>query len=181
MKRKNKIYFSVADKQIILKRKEEYLIILDLLTTDEKLVNIPNNELFRKVVIDKINDCDEAKTYAAASVILINPEGQILCVSRKDNHNDFGLAGGKVDEIDNNNPEACAIRECKEETGLDIFNLKLIHNQWIIREEFTFIAEYSGEINYNEPHLVKWGNKEDLLAGSFASYNKKILKKLNLI
>jgi hypothetical protein len=48
-----------------------------------------------------------------AQVVLINEEGLILGVSRKDNHTDFGLVGGKMDPEDNNDPMITAIRECK--------------------------------------------------------------------
>ena len=61
-----------------------------------------------------------------AQVVLLNEDGLVLGVSRKTNHNDFGLAGGKMEDIDNDNPMAAAIRETKEETGLDIYDLNLI-------------------------------------------------------
>ena len=69
----------------------------------------------------------------SAQVVLINKEGFVLGVSRKTDHNDFGLPGGKMDPEDLENPMNTAIRECKEETGLDITDLKLvfaIHNSF---------------------------------------------------
>ena len=36
----------------------------------------------------------------SACVVLINPEGLVLGVSRKDNHNDIGLLGGKRESND---------------------------------------------------------------------------------
>ena len=47
-----------------------------------------------------------------------NPIDIILGVSRKNDHNDFGLVGGSVEE--NETFEEAIIREVKEETGLDI-------------------------------------------------------------
>jgi len=93
----------------------------------------------------------------SAQVILINPEGYVLGVSRKDDHNDFGLPGGKMDPEDNDDPKITAVRETKEETGLDITNLRLIfaiHKDGFMG--YTYLADYSGNIEHNEPHVVKW-------------------------
>ena len=114
-----------------------------------------------------------------AQVVLINPEGLILAVSRKDNHNDFGLPGGKMDPEDNNDPMATAIRECKEETGLDITNLRLvfaIHKSGNMG--YTYLADYSGEINHNEPHVVAWKPMQVLINGSFGRYNEMVSESL---
>jgi 8-oxo-dGTP pyrophosphatase MutT (NUDIX family) len=55
----------------------------------------------------------------SVAVVLINEDGELLMVSRKDNHNDFGLIGGKVDPEDAADPTkdetiVAAIRETKE-------------------------------------------------------------------
>lgn len=115
-----------------------------------------------------------------AQVVLINEEGLVLGVSRKTDHNDFGLAGGKMDPEDNNDPKATAIRECKEETGLDITDLELvfaIHKGGNMG--FTFLAKYTGEVNHNEPHVVKWVPFERLIAGSFGRYNQMVSESLD--
>lgn len=114
-----------------------------------------------------------------AQVVLINEQGLILGVSRKDDHTNFGLAGGKMEECDNNDPMATAIRECKEETGLDITNLRLvfaIHKSGNMG--FTFLADYTGEINHNEPHVVRWVPFQLLINGSFGRYNKMVSESL---
>jgi ADP-ribose pyrophosphatase YjhB (NUDIX family) len=114
-----------------------------------------------------------------AQVVLINEEGLILGVSRKDNHTDFGLPGGKMDPEDNNNPITTAIRECKEETGLDISDLKLvfaIHKSGNMGH--TYLAKYSGEINHNEPHVVKWVPMQVLINGCFGRYNEMVSESL---
>ena len=108
-----------------------------------------------------------------AQVVLINPEGLVLGVSRKDDHTSMGLAGGKMEDIDNDDPKNTAIRETKEETGLDISNLRLI---FAIHKGgnmgYTYLADYSGEINHNEPHVVKWLPFQTLVRGSFGRYNQ---------
>lgn len=114
-----------------------------------------------------------------AQVVLINEEGLVLGVSRKDNHKDFGLPGGKMDPEDNGDPMVTAIRECKEETGLDISNLRLVfatHKNGNMG--YTYLADYSGEINHNEPHVVGWKAMEVLVNGSFGKYNKLVSESL---
>jgi 8-oxo-dGTP pyrophosphatase MutT (NUDIX family) len=115
-----------------------------------------------------------------AQVVLINEEGLVLGVSRKTNHNDFGLPGGKMDPEDEGDPTNTAIRECKEETGLDISNLKLvfaIHKGGNMG--FTYLAKYNGEINHNEPHVVKWVEFQTLVRGSFGRYNQLVAESLD--
>ena len=116
-----------------------------------------------------------------SQVVLINEEGLILLVSRKNDHTSFSLPGGKVDEGETF--EEAAIREVKEETGLDIKNLTMIfamHRKG--RMGHTFLAEYSGKINYDkqeEPHVVKWGEMKEATKGSFGYWNKLVKKSLN--
>lgn len=115
-----------------------------------------------------------------AQVVLINNQGFVLGVSRKTDHNDMGLPGGKMDLEDNENPMATAIRECKEETGLDISDLKLvfaIHKGGNMG--FTYLAKYDGEINHNEPHVVKWVEFQTLVRGSFGRYNQLVAESLD--
>ena len=116
----------------------------------------------------------------SAQVVLLNEQGYVLGVSRKTDHNDFGLAGGKMDPEDDGNPETTAIRETREETGLKISNLKLIfaiHKDGFM--SYTYLADYEGEINHNEPHVVKWLAFERLVNGSFGKYNKLVTESLN--
>ena len=55
--------------------------------------------------------------YVVCAVIL-NDKGEVLSVSRKDNHNDAGLIGGKVDQHEI--LKEALYREVHEETGLSI-------------------------------------------------------------
>jgi 8-oxo-dGTP pyrophosphatase MutT (NUDIX family) len=125
----------------------------------------------------------------AVCVILKNGD-KILGVSRKDNHTLFGLVGGKVDDTDNSLEEA-AIRECKEETNLDIFNLRLIDSREYgisedtLYEQNCFIADWEGELltqeEYNkmgETGVVKWIDTDVLINGFFGDYNKMVLEKI---
>ena len=115
----------------------------------------------------------------SAQVVLINEEGKILCVSRKDNHSDFGLPGGKADPCDGDDPTETAIRETREETGLEVYNLRLIfaiHKYGYMN--YTYVANYRGEINYNEPHIVKWAPIKLTTEGTFGVYNQLVAESL---
>lgn len=112
-------------------------------------------------------------------IVIKNDKGEILCVSRKDNHADFGLPGGKMEDVDHNFPQITACRETFEETGIQIkaTDLDLVyachHNGYM---SYTYYTEkYKGEINHDEPHVVKWGTFDDLIEGSFGSYNEQVL------
>lgn len=115
-----------------------------------------------------------------AQVVILNKYGMVLGVSRKTDHNDFGLPGGKMEDIDNNDPMETAIRETKEETGLDVSNLRLIfaiHKSGNLGH--TYLADYDGEINHDEPHVVKWVPFQLLINGSFGRYNQMVSESLD--
>lgn len=126
----------------------------------------------------------------AVCVILKNEENKILGVSRKNNKTLFGLVGGKVDDTDKTIEDAI-IRETKEETGLDIFNIVLIDERvYGISEETTykqhcFTADWRGnilnrqELEMNgETGVVKWLTEEELEKGFFGEYNKSMFDKI---
>ena len=61
----------------------------------------------------------------AVCVLVINKEEySFLSVSLKEDHEDFNLPGGKLE--DNETLEEAGIREVKEETGIDICDLKFL-------------------------------------------------------
>jgi len=67
-----------------------------------------------------------SKLKRAATCLLQNEEGKILVVSRKDDPNDIGLPGGKVDDSDGDDKTA-ALRELKEETGLEASDAEFLY------------------------------------------------------
>lgn len=125
--------------------------------------------------------------------IIIRGDGEkFLGVSRKDNHEDFGLVGGKCEEGEN--PWMCAVRELEEETGLILNEMNLVDVR-----DYTYtdkkgthydevwcfeVLDYEGAIHSNETllekgeGLVKWVTAEELKAGTFGDYNTEILNKL---
>lgn len=116
-------------------------------------------------------------TKKSVCVLLKNKEtGLYLGVSRKDNKNSFGFPGGKCEFSET--LEEGIKRETKEETGLDITNLKLCFEDFVKKNKVyfcsTFTADYSGEIYTEEKGVVKWVSKQELLDGAFGFYNKKL-------
>jgi len=140
---------------------------------------IPLNIVFEEEFYELIK---RKKMKKAAQVVLLNEQGLVLAVSRKDNHNDFGLPGGKVDPEDADEM-AAAIREVKEETGLDIYDLELVfamHRNGYMG--YTYIAKYKKEdIKHNEPHVVKWVPFEVIMNGSFGKFNRLVAESLTNI
>lgn len=106
--------------------------------------------------------------------------GRVLGVARRDNQNDFGLPGGKVEpgelELD------AAVRELEEETGIKA-------NRGHLREVFrrqggvTFRLDWPdgcyqiGPAKAGEPR-VDWVTLDQLMNGSFGDYNMRLLAAL---
>jgi len=120
---------------------------------------------------------NEKKIKYAVQAVILNDKGEVLAVSRKDNHNDFGLVGGKVD-LEDLNPEEAMARETFEETGLRINTATMqvvfqMHKDGYMGITYL-IRQWSGEINTNEPHMVKWVPFEVVMNGSFGNWNTMV-------
>lgn len=121
----------------------------------------------------------------AVCVVIMHNE-KILCVSRKDDHNDFGLPGGKVDEGEE--LHEAIYREVLEETG---YSLKHIELNTFKKsdgdfEVTTFIGTIDDAIDRKpvddlETGLVEWHEPNKLLFGSFSDYNKSMLEHFEII
>ena len=127
----------------------------------------------------------------AVCVIVQNDEGKILAVSRKDDLTMFGLAGGKVDPEDGTNYDLAIIREAKEETGIDIYDLKEIDvrdyslDPTKLRTQHCFTAKFKGEIASREEldkagefGIVKWLDKSEF--NFYKEYNNEMFEKAGL-
>lgn len=117
--------------------------------------------------------------------ILIKDEqtGLILGVSRRYDHNDFGLPGGKVEEGET--PELAIIRETFEETGLKISELQKIYRRLCttktIYNNTTFRAYcIEGTPEDREGHKVAWVTPKQLTEGTFGDYNKNLFNHLGI-
>jgi 8-oxo-dGTP pyrophosphatase MutT (NUDIX family) len=121
----------------------------------------------------------------AVSVIVLNSDNKVIGVSRKDDHNDFGLPGGKVDPEDKDTLDA-TIRELYEETGLLFEREKFIKiyqgnhmEYWQTTYYVNVVSDMDDSVfNYDEPHVVKWVDWQTVFDGSFGKYNRIVYKKL---
>lgn len=120
----------------------------------------------------------------AVCALLTNSEGQILVVSRKNDPSAFGLPGGKVDPGETG--FEAIVREVREETGLEMANIRPVFMRLCEAGKdgksfatTTFVGTWSGEIHTTEAGLVKWADKEVLLGGPFATYNRALFKAID--
>lgn len=111
----------------------------------------------------------------SASVVIVEEEGRILAVSRKDNHSDLGLPGGKIEAGET--PVTAACREALEEIGRIVCN-PMLAGAATINDVIVFIyrAELIGQIATHVNHensLVRWASPAEICSGTFGHFNKK--------
>ena len=121
--------------------------------------------------------------HSAVCVLIVNKQNlKFLSVSLKNDHTDFNLPGGKVEL--NETLEETAIREVKEETGIDILDLTFLHKDYDDNYEVHtyYTHNYTGYVNTKEKHVVKWLPIYDLTKSKkWTTYNTEIFNKyLNL-
>lgn len=121
----------------------------------------------------------------AVCVLIVDKDNNLLSVSRKDNHNDWGLPGGKLEE--NESFIDAAIRETLEETGYSIEVVDTSNyfehsdNEYLVRTYKAKIIYYlRTPVSEEETGLVSFKNKLDLLKGSFSQYNYDCFKHFKL-
>ena len=116
--------------------------------------------------------------YAAMALVFKN--GKILSVSRKNDHSDMGLPGGKLDPGETF--EAAAIRETEEETGLRVKVICHVFDRvddGFLGKTFFCVLEDSGaEFVINESGRVDWVDWYDVFNGSFGEYNRNLYSHL---
>ncbi len=125
---------------------------------------------------------------ASACVYLECPiTHMILGVSRKDDPNAWGLPGGKVE--DGESERHAAFRELLEETGVFINSDHLVE---IFRREggvtFGVLSGLGGFMSSvrmvqrnEETGRVGWVTPEQLMAGPFGDYNRRLLEEIGRI
>ena len=125
---------------------------------------------------------DYSSLKEAVCALIYGPNGGIISVSRKDDHDSWGLIGGKVDEGET--PEEALLRETFEETGLKITGYEKIFER---RDGnlicYTYLCVADGEITTDNEiseakGIVKEVTWDELFAGSFGNYNRELYKSL---
>lgn len=108
-----------------------------------------------------------------AVVALIFRGDKILGVSRKDNPNAFGLVGGKVEKGETH--AHALYREVEEETGLQLIKGKKIFADFDGNMmTTTYLCEAEGKVDTIEKGVVKEVTWDELFAGPFGEYNRKL-------
>jgi len=115
----------------------------------------------------------------AACVLIWRQDGKILAVSRPDDPDAFTLPGGGVDPGEDF--EQAAIRELKEETGLDATNLEPIF-QGVETDHLTttFEGDVSGVFGTEETGRIAWVTPTVLVDGPFGGYNRQLFDQLGI-
>lgn len=115
-----------------------------------------------------------------AVCIVIIQDNKILGVARRDNHIDFGLPGGKLEDGESFKQAAC--RELFEETKLTVhpsdlsFVFEEMCGEYLVK---TFLAkEWSGNLEQGDTGPVQWVQTDDLIKGSFGKYNKALFESM---
>jgi len=121
----------------------------------------------------------------AGTMLIRNKEGLYLGVSRKEDSTKFGLPGGKSEVGET--PEKTAVRETREETGVDVSRCVQIYERIVPRgnktgETFSaycfYALEWSGEPRAMEEADVQWVTEEELTrpGSAFPDYNSNMFK-----
>jgi 8-oxo-dGTP diphosphatase len=122
----------------------------------------------------------------SVTALIVNGEGKVLAVSRRNDPDNLGLPGGKIDSGET--PEQAVIREVKEEVGIDIIKFESVFDRpdfpgWEMVCRCFRITEYIGEPKEIEPDIkVVWVCPERLLEPNctFANYNSALFKHVGL-
>ena len=113
---------------------------------------------------------------------LLFHNNKILSVSRKSNHNDFNLFGGKLEGGET--WEEALIQECYEETGYNIRIIPVYYEAMcydtLVRTYICIATDYSLEYPERDLAVVKYLSPSELTSGSFGDYNKALFKHYNI-
>lgn len=117
------------------------------------------------------------------SVVLVKVDDKFLGVSRRDNHTDIGLPGGKRERDESF--ETCAVREALEETG---YRIELIDTEpFYDHDSGHFCVTFLATITNPNPEpvdsaegIVGFFDKQLFIDGSFGAYNKKMFEHFKL-
>ena len=116
-----------------------------------------------------------------STIAVFEKDEQYLAISRKDNYNDFGFVGGKIDKTEFAYTAMC--REVREEVGVRIINalpfFLFPDSKGRLCLAF-YIEKYEGELRSLEGPPIKWVSPEflELPTNTYHEYNKELFKHL---
>ncbi|MBT3189801.1 MAG: NUDIX domain-containing protein [Anaerolineae bacterium] len=126
--------------------------------------------------------------HPTVGALIFNPEGKLLLVRSHKFHDKYVVPGGHI-EVGEKMTDAL-IREAKEETGLDIYDLEFIFFQEFIQDKsfwknmhfifFDFACKTdSSEVTLNEEaQSYVWVTLEEALALPIDSYTGNAIREL---
>ncbi len=126
--------------------------------------------------------------HPTVGALIFNPEGKLLLVRTHKFHNKYVVPGGHI-EVGEKMTDAL-IREAKEETGLDIYDLEFIFFQEFIQDEsfwknmhfifFDFACKTdSSDVTLNdEAQSYVWVTLEEALELPIDSYTGNAIREL---
>lgn len=120
----------------------------------------------------------ERQDRVAASIVYLQHEGKILAVSRGEDLTNMNMPGGGVEPGES--PEAAAVRELEEETGLRAMQISPVFSK---REGdkiiyFFKVNKFSGELKSSHEGIAKWVDPNTLLRGQYADSFLDVISRL---
>jgi len=112
----------------------------------------------------------------SAGILIVNKDGLVLGVPRRDNPNDYGICGGKRES--NETALECAVRECFEEANVIVDPEKcfLIYCDKARKSICATYLLFNQEVvpGMGDCGMSKWVTWEQLESGTFGEYNKQL-------
>lgn len=114
---------------------------------------------------------------AVCALIVDDTINMVLAISRKNNHNDFGLPGGKVESGES--LEEALRREVREEVGVEInIGPSLLSVRNVNHQVTAYLCQIASGIPRTQSNegVVQWVSWDKVSSGSFAIYNSQLRK-----